>query len=387
MAASFHNRDAVQSMQKIRLSKSCLGDEERDAAARVIAAGYLGMGEETRAFEEELQAAIGGGREVICVNTGTSALHLAMACRDIAAGDEVLVPTVTYVACFQAVSALGAVPIACDVIPETALIDLDDAARRLTRRTRAIMPVHYASNSDGISKVYTFATNHGIHVIEDAAHAFGGTRDGRPVGSEGDAICFSFDGIKNITCGEGGAVITGDAQFAQRLRDGRLLGVEKDTDARYRSARSWDFDVQHQGFRYHLSNLNAAIGRAQLRKFPRFAEKRRTLAKRYVERLRNRPHLTLLDIDYEHAVPHIFPLRVRDGRRDGVRSAFAENNIEWGFHYKPNHLLTLYRHGGNGHPVGDMFDAELLTLPLHPDLTEQMQDAVIDTLEQVIAEH
>lgn len=268
-------------MSNVRLSRSVVGEEEKMALARVIDAGFLGMGTEVKLFEEELQEFIGGDKEVICVNTGTAALHLATECLGIGPGDEVLVPTITYVASFQAITAAGAKPVACDVTSDRVFIDLKDAERRLTSRTKAIMPVHYASDSQDMDAVYAFANSHGLRVIEDAAHGFGCKRNGRMVGAEGDVICFSFDGIKNITSGEGGAVVTGDKALSQRIRDARLLGVEKDTEKRYSGQRSWVFDVHHQGYRYHMSNLMAAIGREQLKKLPQFAEQRKRCAARY----------------------------------------------------------------------------------------------------------
>jgi dTDP-4-amino-4,6-dideoxygalactose transaminase len=367
-------------MQKIRLSKSCLGPEEPEAVGRILAIGYLGMGEETRQFEQDLCNWIGGDRQIVCVNTGTSALHLALSCLDIGPGDEVLVPTITYVACFQAVSAVGATAVACDVCEDDVFIDLDDAAKRVTKRTKAIMPVHYASQSAGMPDVYAFAARFGLRVVEDAAHSFGCLRDGLPVGREGDVVCFSFDGIKNITAAEGGAIVTGDVELAQRARDARLLGVERDTEARYRRERSWDFDVRHQGFRYHMSDINAAIGRTQLKKLERFAPIRRGLAQSYVQRLQNQPHVRLLAIDYDGLVPHIFPVCIQDSRRESVRRALEAQHIEWGFHYKPNHQLSMFAQNGAALATSEKLADELLTLPLHPDLTSDMMDRIVETV-------
>ena len=251
----------------IRLSKSCVGEEEKIALARVIDEGFLGMGKEVQSFEREIAEFIGTELNVICVNTGTAALHLALACLGIGAGDEVLVPSITYVASFQAIAATGARPIACDVTMDKVFIDLEDAEKRITDRTKAIMPVHYGSNSIGIEAVYEFAKRYKLRVVEDAAHSFGCYRNGKKVGASGDIICFSFDGIKNITSGEGGAVVTADNILARRIMDARLLGVEKDTEMRFEGKRSWSFDVRHIGYRYHMSNLMAAIGREQLKKF------------------------------------------------------------------------------------------------------------------------
>src|ERR1700675_4926216 len=173
------------SMQKIRLSKCSLGPEESEAVTRALSSEFLGMGEETRLFEEELSLFIGGGRNVVCVNTGTSALHLALSCLDIGPGDEVIVPTITYVACFQAISATGAKPIACDVSEDTVFMNVRDAERGLTKRTPAVMPVHYASGYNEISEVHAFASRHGLRVIEDAAHSFGSMRNGCRIGRDG----------------------------------------------------------------------------------------------------------------------------------------------------------------------------------------------------------
>lgn len=372
-------------MSQIRLSRSVVGEDEIAAVSAVIRAGYLGMGEEVRRFEEDIQAIVGQDRHVVCVATGTAALHLAAACLDLGPGDEVLVPTITYVASFQAIAATGATPVACDVHPQTLAIDLDDAAGRITPATRAIMSVHYASDPGERVAINAFAKAHGLRVIEDAAHSFGGTFAGAPVGSDGDIQCFSFDGIKNITAGEGGAVVTGDAALAARLRDARLLGVEKDTEQRYAGKRSWDFDVKHVGFRYHMSNIMAAIGRAQLRRLPEFAAHRRALALRYVQALAGNNLVRPLALDHARNLPHIFVVRVGNGARDALRDTLLEQGIESGIHYKPNHLLTLF-YDGQPRPVAEAAYAEILTLPLHAALTDAEQDRVVAAINAFCAD-
>ncbi|MBL4888674.1 MAG: aminotransferase class I/II-fold pyridoxal phosphate-dependent enzyme, partial [Candidatus Lindowbacteria bacterium] len=248
----------------IRLSKCNLTQAERDAVQRVLENDFLGTGPETQAFEQEISEYIGGDVTTVCVNTGTSALQVAVQACGIGTGDEVLVPSLTFVASFQAIPATGATAIPCDVSLENALLDLDDAAQRITEHTKAIMPVHYASECGDLDAVYQFAKQHNLRVIEDAAQAFGCSHNGKKIGSFGDVACFSFDGIKNITSGEGGAVVTKDQDVVSRVKDARLLGVEKDTEKRYAGERSWEFDVKEQGWRYHLSDVFAAMGRVQL---------------------------------------------------------------------------------------------------------------------------
>ena len=187
----------------IRVSKSIVGKREAKAVENIISnVGYLGMGEEVRFFENELEAYIGNpDYKAICVNTGTSALHLALESVT-NPGDEVLVPSFTFVATYQAITAAGCIPISCDINEDTLLIDLNDAERRLTNKTKVILPVLYASNPFNLSKVYAFSKIFNLRVIEDAAHAFGCNYNGKKIGAQGDIVCFSFDGIKNITSGE-----------------------------------------------------------------------------------------------------------------------------------------------------------------------------------------
>lgn len=369
----------------IKISKSVVGAAELEAMGRVMREdGYLGMGREVRAFEEELKAYLGGqeDRQVICLNSGTAALHLAVAAIT-CPGDEVLVQSLTFVATFQAISAAGAVPVACEVYPETVTLDLEDAARRITPRTRAVMPVHYASNPGDLEALYDFARRHGLRVIEDAAHAFGCTDKGRKIGSFGDLACFSFDGLKNITSGEGGAVVTADPGVIQAIQDARLLGVQRDTEKRYQGARSWEFDVQHQGYRYHLSNLFAAMGRVQLGRFEgEFKPRRVELAQKYRQAFAGTGNLQLLAGDPGPIVPHIFPIRVLNGKRDGLRQFLQDRGIETGIHYKPNHLLSFYGGGREPLPVTERLYEELLTLPLHPGLgDEEIDYAILSVIE------
>lgn len=369
-------------MKKIRLSKSVVGVSEKKALGRVIDESYLGMGNFVREFEKALEEYIGRGK-VICVSSGSAALHLALMGIGLKPGDEVLVQSLTFVACFQAISAVGAIPVPCEVVPKTCTIDLKDAERRLTRRTRAIMPVHYASRTGDLGRIYNFAKKHSLRVVEDAAHAFGTVYKGKKIGSFGDVACFSFDGIKNITSGEGGAVVTGDDKVVQIVMDARLLGVHKDTEKRYLGQRSWDFDVFNQGYRYHMSNLFAAIGLTQLGRFEKeFKPCRQKLAKAYHKELKRVERISLFPNDYDEIVPHIFPIRVLKGRRDGLRQHLMDNGIECGVHYRPNHLLQYYGNGKAKLPVTEQIYNELLSLPLHPGVTNEDQERILNKIKK-----
>jgi dTDP-4-amino-4,6-dideoxygalactose transaminase len=368
----------------IRLSKSCLSDAEKQAVMAVLDKGFLGMGAEVQQFEQELTQYF--GRPAVCVVNGTAALHLALQACGIGTGDEVLVQSHTYVASFQAISATGAKPVACDVDPTTLCIDWRDAEKRLTSKTKAIMPVHYSGGVGDLDGIYAFAQRHGLRVIEDAAHALGTSHHGKRIGSFGDIACFSFDGIKNITSGEGGCIVTDDAEILSKVRDARLLAVEKDTEKRYTGQRSWEFDVTSQGWRYHMSNIMAAIGLVQFKRLPAMAATRQQMAKRYDELLSGHPRIQLLSHDYNVVVPHIYVVRITGmSDRNHLQAQLLERGIQTGIHYQPNHMLSFYRNqNALPLPVTESNFPRLLTLPMHPEVTDQDVEFICGQLRSLL---
>lgn len=367
----------------IRLSRSYLGSEEKEAVCRVIENGFLGMGQEVQKFEAELTTYLGGNISVACVNTGTSALQLALQAIGVGPGDEVLVPSLTYVASFQAISATGAKPVACDVELTTGFIDLTDAESRITSRTKAIMPVHFASYVAGMPGVYEFSKRHNLRVVEDAAHSFGCTLNGKRIGSCGDVVCFSFDGIKNITSGEGGAVVSSDSGVINSVRDSRLLGVVGDTEKRFSGGRSWTFDVREQGWRYHMSDLMAAIGRVQLAKSDGMFQRRKDIITQYAEGLTGIPSLELYqfstpDVDVE-MVPHIFPIKVANP--DALIVYLGTRGVQCGKHYQPNHLLSYFANGSSL-PNAEYLGSKNVSLPLHPGISDIDMSHIIKSIRE-----
>lgn len=368
----------------ILLSKSSIGEAEKAAVRGVLDREYLGMGAEVRQFEQALGEFF--GRPTQCVVNGTAALHLAVQACGIGPGDEVLIPSLTYLASFQAVSATGARPVACEIDERTLTLDIPDAEARITRRTRALMPVHYTGGIGDLAGTYALAKRRGLRVIEDAAHAFGTSVAGKRVGSFGDIACFSFDGIKNMTSGEGGCVVTDDPVVLQRVKDARLLGVEKDTDKRYRGERSWEFDVTAQGWRYHMSNVMAAIGLAQLRRREEMATVRQTRAKEYDALLRADPRIRPIVRDFDAVVPHIYVVRIaRMKDRKALQAALYAKGIQSGAHYQPSHTLS-YFHDPKAAPlpVTERVYRELLTLPMHADLSTSDVEYVCASLEECL---
>lgn len=365
----------------IKLSQSWITDVEKNAVNKILDSQIINMGVETREFERELAEFFNTpGIYVTCVNSATAALHLSLQALGIGHGDEVLVPSYTFVASFQAVSATGATPIPVDVDLDDAFINLDDAKKRITKNTKAIMPVLFAgcgSANGKLQKIYNMAKEHNLHVVEDAAHSFG--EDG--IAKRDGVLCFSFDPIKNITCSDGGCVVTKNKEITEKIKDARLLGVVGDTEARYSGGRSWDADTVAQGWRYHMNNICASIGRAQLSRFGEIKERRQKYSKMYIDGLSNIPNIQLLPINAETAVPHIFPIIVRNNLRNELKKFLYNNEIESGIQYKPNHLLTMFNKGYEL-PNAENLYRSILSIPLHPRLQEDDVSYVISKIKE-----
>ena len=368
----------LNKQELIRLSKSDISAKEIKNVVKVLKKGFLGMGDEVKEFELKLSNYL--GREVVCVANGTAALQLALQACNIGHGDEVLVPSLTYVASYQAIIATGAKPISCEVDREDLIIDISDAKNKITNKTKAIMPVFFSGGVADLEALYLFANKNKLRVIEDAAHAFGSKYKSKLIGSFGDVTCFSFDGIKNITSGEGGCIVTNDKDVVKKLKDSRLLGVEKDTENRYTGKRSWEFDVTEIGWRYHMSNIMASIGITQLERINYFSKKRQKLAKEYDKLFNNNNNIFTLKRDYENIVPHIYVVKIKGLiSKNELRKSMLELKIETGSHYQPNHLLTLFRNSGYC-PNTEEISKELISLPLHTSLSLKQIEYVAGSL-------
>jgi dTDP-4-amino-4,6-dideoxygalactose transaminase len=339
------------------------------------------MGPLSQRFEKGLEEFLElSGRRVVSTNSCTEALHIAGRLIGLGPGDEVICPSFTYVAGHQALSRTGADIVFCDVEEDTLCLDPDRVADLVTDRTRAILAVDYIGLPSRIDDLTALARRHGLRVIEDAAHAFGSTSDGRPVGSFGDITCFSFGPVKTITTLEGGAVVTPDPDDVQTLHELRHLGIDSDTDARYRSRRNWEFDVVRQGYRCHLGSVPSAIGLAQLDMVGELIANRQDYCRRYDEGLRDlAEHLRFFDTDWKNVAPYIYVLRLRDAaRRPALIEHLKARGIATGIHYTGAHEFSFYAGSRRGPlPVTERATGQVLTLPLHPYMDD-------DTVERVV---
>lgn len=363
-------------------------DAEVAAVARVLESRWVGLGVETFKFEQRLQELL-GVKHVIAVNSGTSAIHLALeglkenGC--VKLGDEVIVPSLTFVATIQPILSAGLVPVFCDVKPDNLNMDIDDVEKKITPNTRVIMPVHFGGEACDMDEIMEIAKRQNIWIVEDAAHAFGSTYKDKFIGNHGDLVCFSFDPIKNITCGEGGVVVTNHSELAERMTIMRILGISKDTWSRYHNTRLWDYDVSSPGFRYHMSNLNAAIGLEQLNHFEEFRQRKREIVDLYDQGLKGLGEVVTLKHNLDQTFPFFYVARITDGKRSELAKFLKEKGIETGIHYIPNHLQPYFSEFRSKLPVTEKMFGEILTLPLFYEMTDNQVEYVINNVKQFFA--
>jgi dTDP-4-amino-4,6-dideoxygalactose transaminase len=336
-------------MMKYLLSDIDMGEDEARAVAEVVRGKWLSLGPRTEEFEARFADACGVSHAVAVTNC-TAALHLALTCCGIGAGDEVLVPSYTFVASANAILYQGATPVFVDINgPSDLNLNIDDLEAKISPRTAAILPVHVAGYAADMDRIMEIAERHGLAVVEDACHAVGARFQGRPgspgrkLGAIGTAGCFSFFANKNLVTGEGGMLVTDDARLAEKARRCRSHGMTKSSWDRA-SGRAVDYDVTELGYNYRATEITAALGLVQLGKLEKANAKRRQLASRYRQRLADCPSITLPFRDrQDESSHHILPVLLADGaHRPLFRRRLQEEGIQTSVHYPPVHLFTQY---------------------------------------------
>jgi perosamine synthetase len=361
----------------IPVARPALSDADLAAVGEVFATRWLGLGKVTQEFEEALADRF-GGRHVVTTNTGTTAIELALRTLDAGPGDEVIIPSLTFVATAQAVAATGARAVLCDVDRATLNVTAQDLEAARSPATKAVIPVHYRGLPAEIDPILDWARPHGIRVVEDAAHAFGSFyEDGTAVGAKGDVTCFSFDPIKNITPGEGGAVVFGDDDEQARARRLRVLGIDSTAWSRLEARRPWEYDVVDIGFRFHMPNFCAAIGLSQLERFEGFREVKRSVLRRYQDALSDHPRLEIPEMPVDRVCPFIALVLVDE--RERFMAHMKSNGVGTGVHYQPLHRLSRFKDAAaNGVPVSDELGERICSIPLLSDQTDAECERVLE---------
>lgn len=375
-------------MSFLPFSRPSLGEEELAAVKAVFESGWITTGPQNAALEEAF-CQLTGNQHAIAVSSATAGLHVTLLALGLQPGDEVITPSLTWVSTLNIITLLGATPVMVDIDRDTLMVTAAQIEAAITPRTRAIIPVHYAGAPVDLDAIRAVGERHDIPVIEDAAHAAGCYYRGEHVGNRGTAI-FSFHAIKNMTCAEGGLIVTDDAALADRMRSLKFHGLGVDAYDRHTHGRKPQAEVISPGFKYNLPDISAAIALVQLKKLPAINARRAAIAQRYLNELADTPFLPLTSPAWPHQHAwHLFIIRVDEARcgisRDGLMEALKAQDIGTGLHFRAAHTHKYYR---ERYPHLSLPDTEwnsdrICSIPLFPDMHDDDVTRVISALRDI----
>ena len=366
-----------------------IDDDDINEVVKVLKSDWITTGPKIKEFEDVLCAYI-GCRHCVAVNSGTSALDIAVQSLELPEGSEVITTPFTFVATSNAIIYNGLKPVFADICSDTFNIDPEDIRRKITKDTKAIIYVDYAGQPCDIKAIREIADEFDLYLIEDACHAIGAEYEGKKVGTFVDLTIFSFHPVKHITTGEGGAVITDDKRLCERLALLRSHGIDKDTQDRYGPDASWAYDMKYLGRNYRITDFQAALGMSQLKKLDRFIDKRNELALRYNELLGEVDGVTLPVVkgDVRHAW-HLYTILLNESiNRDEFFKYMRSANIGVNLHYIPvyrhSYYVDNYGFDADEFPVTEDVFKRIITLPLFPRMSEQQVEYVVTSISQAI---
>jgi len=355
-------------VKKIKLFDPAIDEREVKNAVKTLMSGFWASGAgggQVQEFEKNFKKFI-NSKSCVSVNSGTAALHLAATLCDIK-GKEVILPSLSFVSTAHAIMYNGGIPVFVDVDPHTLCIDPEEIKKKISKKTRCIIPVHFGGMPADIKKIQKLS-NPNIMIIEDAAHACGSEFNGKKIGSHGDFVCFSFHPVKNLAMPTGGLISINSHNYkkiTEDLKSKRWCGISNRKYA--------DYDVDKIGWNFYMNELSAAIGLVQLQKIKKMNNKRKSIAKIYDKELNASKKIPFTST----CAYHLYWIRVRD--RKIFRKKLLEKGIETGTHYKPIHQMSLYKKSVKL-PLTEKIAKEIVTLPIHPNLTESQIDYIVKTV-------
>ena len=378
--------------RQVMFSPPLIGEEEINEVVDTLRSNWLTTGPKTREFEAEFAERV-DAPAAMAVNSCTAALHTALVALGVGPGDEVITTPLTFAATVNVIEHVGATPVLVDVLPDTLNIDPEQVAAAITPRTKVILPVHYAGHPVDLDALQRVANEHGIAIVEDAAHAIPAGYKGRPIGSSPNPTAFSFYATKNMTTGEGG-MLTGTPAFLDSARKIILHGLSREAWQRYEKGGKWQYDVVFPGFKYNMTDVQAAIGRWQLKKLAHFQQRRQKIVDKYRSAFADMPELEMPahQADVDHAW-HLFVLRLNlaalDVDRNEFIEALSEQGVSTSVHFTPVHLFTYYRDKYGYQPqqfpqAWTQFQ-RMLSLPLSPALCDLDIQHVIRAVQTTVA--
>lgn len=373
----------------IPYSTQDIADADVKAVTKAIRDPYLTQGPAILRFEQALAKA-SGTKYAVAVNSGTAALHAAYFAAGVGKGDEVIVPAMTFAATANAALYLNAKPVFADVDLATGLIDPKDAAKKITKKTKAIVGVDYAGRPAPLKELRALAKKHGLAFIEDGAQSLGATYAGKPVGSYADMTTFSFHPVKSITTAEGGAIVTNDKDLYDAMMEFRTHGITKDPKKLTKDEGPWYQEMHALGFNYRITDIQAVLGESQIKRLPAFMKKRRAIAAKYPKLLAKVSGIILppADLAGQTSAWHLYAIRVADPKkRRAVFEGLRSRGIGVQVHYLPVYRHPYYQKLGYKKglcPNAEAFYAGEISIPIFPKLTDAQQKQVAKTLAEVL---
>ena len=360
------------------------------AVAKTLRSPWLTQGPAVAAFEKAVAKKV-GAKFAVALNSGTAALHAAYFAAGVGKGDEVIVPALTFAATANAALYLGAKPVFVDIDSKYFTMSITDARKKITKKTKAIVPVDYGGRPADLRRFRALATTHKLVLIEDGAQSLGARYYGTSVGVQADMTMFSFHPVKSITTAEGGIIVTNNGTYAQRLKLFRSHGITKDPAYQTKNDGQWYQEMHALGFNYRMTDVQAALGESQLKRLGSFIAKRRVAVKRYDTLFRNVGGMTLPlhDRPYEKSAWHLYPIQIHDpAKRRAVFEKLREAGVGVQVHYLPVYRHPYYQKLGYKKglcPVAEDFYAHEISIPLFPNITQKQQTYIADTLKRILA--
>ena len=378
----------------IPYGRQCIDEEDIQAVAEVLRSDFLTTGPAVAEFEAAL-AKMAGTPYAVAIANGTAALHAAVAAAGIGPGDEVITSPITFAASANCALYVGATPVFADIDPQTYNIDPDDVERKITARTKAIIPVHYTGQPCDMERLDEIAKRNGLVLIADGAHAVGASYKGTAVGGLADMTTYSFHPVKQVTTGEGGAIVTTDKRLYEALISFRSHGITRDPAKLLQNRGPWYYEQQSLGYNYRLTDFQAALGTSQLKKLPQFLQKRREIARQYTAAFNGLPGMiTPWQSPDGESAWHLYVLRLDTERlnvgRDVIFQELWDRGIGVNVHYIPVYWHPYYQHLGFKKgicPIAETVFESMITLPLYPGLSAEDVEYVIHNVQTVIQSH
>lgn len=367
---------------QIPFHRPYITEDEITAVSESIRSGWLTMGEKTHEFEKLFSSYLGAAHS-IALNSGTAALHLALCCIGLKPDDEVIIPAMTFVATAEVVRYFNAKPVMADITRDTHCVCPHEIEKLITPKTRAIIPVHYGGQPADMDEILSVAQAGNLKVIEDAAHSLPASYRGKNIGTLGDITCFSFYATKTITTGEGGMAVTENRNWKDLMKQLRLHGISHDAWKRYSAKGSWQYDVEHAGYKYNMTDISASLGIEQLKKADHMLNLRRSIAERYTSAFSQSECLIPYEIkDDRETSWHLYPLKLNLEMLSIDRNRFIEelkeHNITTSVHFIPLYRFSYYKGNPVGYPETEWVFERTLSLPIYPGMTDEEVDYVIE---------